>query len=314
MTIKAARDMAGSRRAWRTFAVLVLALLSGCAGLPKDGDSRGLILLLSGNQPAYSQVASEIRRRHQGPVEIHVLGGARSPSAVRVDVQGSGIRKVVAIGEEAARLARVLRDKHVVFCQILTYEELGLVTPWMKGVAVLPPADRQLRTWKTISPGTRRVGLVTGPNLRHFVAEARIAARAHGILLQHIVVRDDREFLYAYKRLLANVDGMWLIPDHRVLSSRAIHDALASSVKSGKQVLVFHRDLLELGGLLSAETDPADVAEQVLARLNSITNKDAIPGAPVLALKRARLQVNGVLVGRYGLRVPPGIAGGGHGR
>ncbi len=306
----AAGRKADSRGRWRILAMLVVVLFSGCTGLSlQEGDGRGLILLLSGDQSAYTRVASEIRQRHPGPVEIVVLGGGQTRDAIRARVQGSAVRQVVAIGEDAGRLARELRDKRVVFCQILVYEELALVTPWMKGVAVLPPADRQLRVWKTLSPGIRRVGLVTGRNLRHHVAEMHAAARAQGIHFQHVEVSNDREFLYAYKRLLTKVDGMWLVPDHRVLSVRAIHEALTHSVKAGKQVLVFHRDLLELGGMVSAESEPSDVAELVLARFNSMTREGVIPGVPVLPLQRTRVQVNRVLAARYGIRVPPGLAG-----
>jgi hypothetical protein len=74
-------------------------------------------------------------------------------------------------------------------------------------------------------------------------------------------------------------------------------------MKEGKQVLAFHHDLLELGALLSVETDPADVAAHALERLRS-SDGMTVPGLAVTPLTRASVRVNAMVAKRFGLTVP----------
>jgi ABC-type uncharacterized transport system substrate-binding protein len=186
---------------------------------------------------------------------------------VQKKIQSSDIPLVVSIGLPAARVARGLSGKRVVFCQVFNYEDTDLVTSWMIGVAATPPVNEQFRVWKQLSPRLKRVGVITGKSLRGLMEEAQAAARENGLELVHVEVRSDKETLYAYKQLVPKIQGLWLVPDNRVLSREVIRDVMAHSVREGKQVAVFSHQLLALGGLVSAESGYADIAEQVLERL-----------------------------------------------
>jgi len=79
------------------------------------------------------------------------------------------------------------------------------------------------------------------------------------------------------------------LPDNRILSRESVRDLLAFSAKQGKQVLVFTPELLGSGALLSAESDPADVADRVLSIIWSTNHTEA---APVLPLTRTRIRIS----------------------
>jgi ABC-type uncharacterized transport system substrate-binding protein len=303
-----------------------VAVLNGCVSTPQEPESAGqslatqpavettvttpaarvpdIAIVVSDDLPVFTAVARELARQHRGRHELYTLGTDDTPATeVERRVQRSDKPAVIAIGREAALLARGVSGKTVVFTQVFNYDDIASAAGVMKGVSATAPPREQFRAWKALAPKLTRVGVITGSHQQALIRDATAAARAHGITLQHVEVRADREMLYAYKQLSPGIQGLWLLPDNRVLSRDTLREVMAFSMKEGKQVLAFHRDLLELGALLSVETDPADVAAHALERLRLFDGK-AVPGPAVTPLTRASVHVNATVAKRFGLTVP----------
>lgn len=276
-------------------------LLTSCFSMtpPTPPRPQGIAILLSDSLPAFVGVQREIKKRYPQPIETYSLGGDENMySAVQKKIQSSDKPVVVAIGLPAAEVARGLSGKKIIFCQVFNYEDADLVTSRMRGVAATPPVREQFRVWKKLSPGLKTVGVITGKNLHSLLNEARQAARENRIELIHVEVRSDKETLYAYKQLSPKIQGLWLVPDNRVLSREVIRDVMAYSVKEGKQVAVFSQQMLGLGGLLSAESNSADIAERVLTTVRQMQEG---ADSPVTALTKATIKINTVMAKRLNL-------------
>ncbi|WP_296671864.1 ABC transporter substrate binding protein [Sulfuricaulis sp.] len=288
------------RPVWVTWLLfLVAAMALGCSTAPKPAP--GIAIVMSDRSQAFVDVQREIAKRYKERIQNYYLDGNADITAVKKHVQASDISVVVAVGLPAAQMARELSGKHVVFCQVFNYENPSLVTPWMKGVAATPPVDDLFRTWKQLSPRLNRVGVITGGNLRDLMEEAQTAAKKHGLNLIHVEARSDKETLYAFKRISPKIEGLWMVPDNRVLSRAVIRDIMAYSVRQGDQMAVFSDQLLALGGLLSAETSAADIAEQILQRVRKI-HKDSDVG--VSGLTQTTIRINSVMAKRLNLKIP----------
>lgn len=292
------------RPVWTTWLLSLAALVTGCSTMQPNP---GIAILMSDRSPAFVGVQREIEKRYSQRIENYYLdGNEAASSAVQKKIQSSDMPLVVSIGLPAAQVARGLSGKRVVFCQVFNYEDTDLVTTWMKGVAATPPVNEQFRVWKQLSPQLKRVGVITGKNLRGLMDEAQAAARENGLELVHIEALSDKETLYAYKQLLPKIQGLWLVPDNRVLSRDVIRDVMAYSVREGKQVAVFSHQLLALGGLLSAESSYADIAQQVLERVKQ-AYKDT--SEPVMPLSGATIRINTVMAMRLNLTLPKTLQG-----
>ena len=264
-----------------------------------------LVVLVSDESPAFVDVANSIAARAAVRPEIYNLKGdpERAAELLRTHA-ASDNTSVVAIGMVAASASRRLQGKRVIFCQVFNPEQAGLITPWMRGVSALPPAAKALREWKQLDPKLTRVGVITGDGLNELMSEAHAAARENGIQLTVATVRSDKEMLYALKRMSAEIEGFWLIPDNRVLSSEVLRDLMSYSVKQGKQVMVFSPELLQHGGVISVESDAQDIATQVLARVRETGGAAVVPGPAVSRLTQVRVQVNPVMTRALGLKTP----------
>jgi ABC-type uncharacterized transport system substrate-binding protein len=270
---------------------------------PKNSD---VIILVSDKSAAYAGVASILSAQMGAEITIHNMHGdiTRMP-ATRQRIQAMPQRVVVAVGLLAAETASKLNGKSVVFCQVFNYAEYDLIQPWMKGVSATPPVAEQFRDWRKLDPRLKRIGLIIGPGLDDLETEARAAARLIGAELLVRESRSDKETRFLFGKLEPSVDGFWLVPDNRILSSDVLRDMLATAVKRGKRVAVFNQDVMRLGGVLSAEADPRDVAEQIVARVRDIRSGPDVPGPDMKSLTRARITVNGMLARELGLVVPP---------
>lgn len=262
-------------------------------------------ILVSKDIPAYSQVSSELAKRLQQRHNMYWLEEDPVKNDKVIDrIQQSEHVQVVAIGLRAARAAQKLSGKQVIFCQVFNYRDYRLVAPSMKGISVLPRSSEQFRIWKALDPHLHRVAVITGPNLEPIVSQARVAADTYGIKLLHEVVGSDKELLHAFKRLITQTQGLWLLPDNRVLSGEVIRAVMSYSVKEGKEVLVFTPALLKTGGLLSVKGSESDVAVQVLTRLRQAYGQESVPGPDVAPLTKMMFQINARMAKHLGLLIP----------
>ena len=302
---------------WMSLACFAVgALLSGCVTGPvhEQVPSHAIAVLSSDKSSAFTSVAREIKKRYPHRVEMFNLDGRAALSAdTRKKIESTQLPVVVAIGLHATRAAQDLTGKKVIFCQVFNYEQENLVSPSMKGVSATPAVRELFRVWKTLSPRLQRVGVITGGGLDDLIDEARAAAAEYRIDLVHVEARSDRQTLYAFKQLAPKIQGLWLVPDNRILSLEVIRDMMTYGMKQGKQMAVFNNELLGLGGLVSAESSYADIAEQVLARVAQAQQYAGIPGDSVVPLSKANIRINKVMAGRLNLVIPRSLRGMAHG-
>lgn len=211
--------------------------------------------------------------------------------------------QVVAIGVRAARNASRLSAKTLVFCQVFNFRDYGLIGDNMRGISMLAPPEQQFEAWKTLAPDLRRIGVITGPGHQVLIEHARSAARQQGLELMHRIVQSDKETLYEFKRLVPDIDGLWLLPDERILSHRVLRELMSYSAQHRKQVAAFTPDLLPFGALLSASSVEADIVDQVLVALADFRQRPGESAFRVLPLTESQIEVNAKLARQLGYSV-----------
>ncbi len=226
--------------------------------------------MLSARQPAYESVARELDRGLNGATVYDLSDDSRSPVQTFRQIGDSNAAAVVAIGMNAARTAVGLASVPVVFCQVFNYRDPGLLTDASRGVAALAPLDAHLAAWKRTNPSLKRVGTIIGSGHEALLEEARLAADRHDIQLLTVVVQSDQEAQYEFRRIVADIDGFWLFPDSRILSSRTLHEMLAQAGRRKVEVAVSNEAMLTLGASISVSAVPADIAATVIRLLRRI--------------------------------------------
>ncbi len=260
--------------------------------------------------PSFRTIAERVQEK-LGPVaSLQAVSADSTRNAMLARAIGEHMPpQVVAVGLRAARWSRRFRKSQVVFCEVFNFTDEHLIMPRHKGVRLTPPPAQLFVRWHALAPRLRRVLVISGPGKERLIAEARTAARDAGIRLDHQTVRSDKEYVFAYKRAASRYQGLWVLPDNRVLSRSAVLDVMSYSVRQGKQVAVFSPELLRLGGLISVQPVADDVAEQVVARLRAGSGRQELPGPVVSDLTRSDLRINNVVARQLGLVVHSGRRG-----
>jgi len=255
-------------------------------------------VILTSRSPAYEDVANALADYFES-LSIYDLSDKSQPAASAFRLINDGTTDaVVAVGLSAARSSVEMSEVPVVFSQVFNYQDYSLLGERSRGVTAVVPMGAQLSAWKTAEPTLASVGLVIGPGHDTLIGEAELAADRHGVRLTVNVANSDQEALYYFKRMVRDIDGFWLLPDNRVLSTRVLREMVAQANRRQVSILVPNPKMLPLGATISVSTVAADIA----ARIGEIVERihqgqlDAVP--PMTALSAIRVEINDALLSR----------------
>ena len=264
-----------------------------------------VVVLVSDDIPAYNNVAKALVKQLGRRGSIRYLKGSRIENIkILTKYKNDKHKQFVSIGLKASVAAKSLVNRQVVFCQVFNYQDYGLLSARHKGVSMMPSASRIFRTWRALSPNITDIGIISGPGFDDMMQLAKAAARNLGITLHYKSVKSDKEYQFAYKQMASKVQGYWVLPDNRVLSGAILRDVMTFSVRNSKQVAVFNKELLSLGGLFTTISDNRDVVLKVLSRLKRAQNKKTIPGLGIIYPNNLELSINPVMAKRLNLKIP----------
>ena len=250
-------------------------------------------IVLTNSQPAYADVAQELTR-HFDNYKIYDLGADdRPPVSVLRVINDSESGAVIAIGLRAAQSSIAMSDHPVVFSQVFNYQHHDLVRDNSRGVSALPPIEAQLAAWKEADPSVKRIGLILGEGHDDLITEAEIAAQRHGIDLVVQITHSDQETLYFFRRMIRDIDGFWLLPDNRVLSSRVLQQMLADAKQRQVPMSVPSDSMLSLGAMISMTTQASDIAATIANIVRMIQDGDISRVPPITQLSEIRINTKG---------------------
>jgi ABC-type uncharacterized transport system substrate-binding protein len=249
-------------------------------------------IVMTNSQPAYADVARELTQQFENYSVFNLAEDSRPPVTVLRLINDSEPGVVIAIGLRAAVSSVAMSNQPVVFSQVFNYEHHDLVQDNSRGISALPPIDAQLAAWKEFDPTVERIGLILGEGHDELITEAEIAAQRHGIELVVHVTRSDKETLYVFQRMIRDVDGFWLLPDNRVLSSRVLQQMLADAKRRRVPVSVPSDSMLSLGAMLSMTTKASDIAATIANVVRKIQSGgiDRVP--PITQLSEITVKTN----------------------
>lgn len=281
----------------------------GAADTPDipSAPSRREVAILFKNDSGYAEVVAQLRKLL--PLETYRLTladvDAEDSRRILGSLRGRPGLFVVAIGLPAARIARDQLNAPIIFAQVFNYQELLVNGKAIRGVTALPPLDLQIQDWKKIDPKLQRVGLIVSNQHIDLIPPAERAAKTAAVTIKHEISDSDRQTLYLFKRLAPQIDGLWLVPDDRILSPTVLRELLSYASSHGVRVCAFSDALLQWGALMSASPTPEDIARTVRSVLESVMAK-GINAVPALTpLSELVVRINVQVAGRLGVSLPP---------
>jgi putative ABC transport system substrate-binding protein len=266
-----------------------------------------IAILISNDTPGYQLVANEIVQRisKDEHVILNLDGNPANGSRVLEKLAEFSPDQLIAVGLLAAKTGRQMPELPLVFCRVFNYQDHDLISPTSSGVNLLPPFALQLEAWKTLSPDLQTIGVIAGPGQNELIVEITAAAREQDIEVISRSARSDKGTLFEFKRLIPLVQGLWILPDNRILSVPVLQELMAYGAKYDKQIVVFNEQLLKYGALLSVSSSDADVANQVVRLLDDSEFGATTPRPRMVPLTTMRIELNFQVAQELGLTTTP---------
>jgi ABC-type uncharacterized transport system substrate-binding protein len=249
-------------------------------------------IVLTNSRPAYADVAQELSARFDD-YEIYDLSkDSRPPVSILGLINDASPTAVIAIGLRAAQSSIAMSKQPVIFSQVFNHEHHKLLKENSRGIAVLPPLDAQIAAWKEFDPTISRIGMIIGEGHDDLITDAEVAAQRHDVELIVQVTRSDQETLYFFRRMIRDIDGFWLFPDNRILSTRVLQQMLEDANRQRVPVNVPSDAMLSLGAMISMTSQASDIADTIVkvVRMIQAGKLDRVP--PITQLSEIRVKTN----------------------
>ncbi|MGI9200769.1 MAG: ABC transporter substrate-binding protein [Woeseiaceae bacterium] len=259
---------------------------------PEPPSPKPIAIVLTSTQPVYSDVAAELAGHFEDHAVYDLSDESLPPVSILRSINDSDSTAVVAIGLRAAESSLATSNAPVVFAQVFNYQHHQLLTDNSRGVAALAPMATQLAAWKQVDPEIRRIGIIVGEGHDGLLDEAQLAAEEHEVELEIRIAHSDQETLYFFRRMIGEIDGFWLLPDNRVLSSRVLKEMFAEGRRHSVTVAVPNESMLDVGATMSISTVPADIAANIAKVLRRIQAGEMKEIPAITELSEVRVNVN----------------------
>lgn len=300
---------------FHSLARAALFLWFGCGAMAApvfDVHAAEIVVLKSSDAGYYTQAVQGFRRALSAQahmVEYTLREGGTDAREVGQSIRAGHPDLVLAVGLNAALAAKLeIPDLPVVFCLVLNPELHGLPAGNMAGVSMKIPHQQQLESIKRIAPGARRIGLLIGA--AHNVGAITTAtqqAKSLGLHLITATVSNREKVPEALKRLLPQIDLLWLLPDQMVITEELLPFLLESTFDAKIPLFGFSSTLVRRGALGALVIDPLDAGQQAGRLATTLLHTPSNTVTRLVQPDRTHLALNLNTADYLGLRPPPDI-------
>ena len=277
-----------------------------------DVQAAEIVVLKSSDVDYYSQAVQGFRQAL--PAHTHIVEYTIPERTTDAREVGQSIRAghpdlVLAVGLKAALTAKLeIPDLPVVFCLVLNPELHGLPAGNMTGILMQVSPNQQLERIKTVAPRARRIGVLYDE--RHqasAISAAKHQARIMGLQLIGSAVTNREEVAGALTSLLPQIDLLWLLPDHTVITEKSLPFLLASTFDAKIPLFGFSSTLVQRGALGALIIEPLDAGTQAGRMAAAILRDPAAGGMRMAQPDRPKLVLNLNTAEHLGLTLAPDL-------
>ncbi|MBI3609301.1 MAG: ABC transporter substrate-binding protein [Nitrospirae bacterium] len=287
-----------------------LGLIFWFAGLilqPAFASSAGVAVIKSQDLLPYDQAVQGFRSlAAQKVTEYNMKGEVGEGLKIVEEIKRQKPAAVLAVGSKAAALAKEnLPEIPLVYCVVIDPEKYGLRAGNVTGIALEIPVGAQLKAFKTVVPGLKRVGVVYDPDKTSgLIRVAYEEAHRLGLELVAVEVSSEKELPRTIRNLLPNIQGLWMIPDSTVMTTESFQLILLMTLEKNIPFMAFSNNFVKAGALLALSPDYFMIGRQSSLLLDQIVRKGMTDRGKMIYPDTARLTINIKTAKILGLEIP----------
>lgn len=239
----------------------------------------GVAMLLSDEEHAYLQPLPHLEAALGIELPVYNLyGDIENAPRIMAEILAHNPKLIIAFGAKAAYVAKTwcrgLPNLQVLFAMVLNWKRYDLLdSPNVIGIAAEASPGTQLANLSMLSPRLKRIGIIYSAEFTaDFVKEAKAAAEILGLQIIAQEIKETRDFKLAYKKMVAKVDGFWLLADPLIYSLENVAWLKDQCIKDRLICIGQSSNIAKAGILLAVDPDPASIGVQAASLARSILN------------------------------------------
>jgi putative ABC transport system substrate-binding protein len=211
---------------------------------------------------------------------------------------------IFAMGIEALRQVRQIKEKPIVYAMVLHPESVLNGEKNITGISMVIPPEKQLADFRKILPGLKRIGLIyESNNMGKLVARTRRAAERSGLELEALKAQHPGDFPVLLNGMKGKIDAYWMLPDSMTVTPQNMEYLILFSMQNSIPVFGFSEKYLDLGAFLSVEIDPFRIGKQAGRMAGKILDGVPAEDIPATDAADAVLKINYNVAKKMGLAV-----------
>lgn len=282
------------------------------------------LLLLTLASPAGAWEVLVVQNYQARPYD-EVLRGFRSVCNAHTgellasELDGDGVARevrrrrpdlILAVGIDALRKVRKIRETPIIYCMVLDPESVLEDERNITGVSMNIPPERQLAVITRVLPNLKRIGLVYNPRKTGRIAEkTREAADRRGIRLTALKAESSRDLPGRLAALPEGLDLYWMLPDSTFTTPEAVESVILFSITNRVPIFTFSEKYLRMGAFMSLDPDIFEMGRQAGQMAEKVRNGTEIRDIPRSDAERGIPAVNRKVAGKLGIRLDETSAG-----
>ena len=200
---------------------------------------------------------------------------------------------VFALGAKAAYVAvHELSPTPVIYVMVHNPSRYGIFGTNVTGVSMDLPPDMVLSQFRLLAPKVEQVGiLVSNTQPTAVVGRAIAAAKDVGLTATARRVGSQKQLRYETRKLLKEVDAIWLLPDPELVTPSNFHFIRREATNARAPMLVYSEPLVKAGALMCVAPNyevvgrqAAELAPEILSGRTAGAIKVATPESPRVVL------------------------------
>jgi putative ABC transport system substrate-binding protein len=254
-----------------TLVVTTAALVLGMATQSLSADERTprIAVLMSREAPPYESALKGFQQQLerdgvQAHYDVVVLRGNPVESAEAVDrVARNGPHLLYSLGAVATQAVIDAKlEMPLVACLLLTASDLEKL-PRATGVTLEVPVETQFQWMQRFLPKATRIGVLYNAEENQIRIDAAVrVAHDLGLTLSALPIATPRDIPNALSRLANEVDVLWGLPDHLVLSPETAQALLLFSLRNRIPFVGMSTAWAKAGALYALDRDYTDLGAQ----------------------------------------------------
>jgi len=217
---------------------------------------------------------------------------------------------LLAVGSNSLAFLKKFHDIPIIYLMVPYPQAIIAGQANVTGVNLEISPTRQLAGFLDVLPGLKRLGLVYDPNhTGGLVAEARVAARARGLILLAREAHSTPAVNTALEEMAGRIDAFWMLPDLTVTTPQTVELILLFSLENQVPVFTFSKKYLKLGAMVSISFDAWEMGGQAGKMARRILSGVDMRQVPPEKVETVKTEVNDNIAKKLNIIVNPNKTG-----